>query len=275
MATYAIGDVQGCARTLERLLDRVSPASDDRLWFVGDLVNRGRGSVDVLRWLLKQGDRVTAVLGNHDLHLLACAAGTRKVKGKDTIEDVLSASDRGDLLDWVGARPFLARARLGEEDVVLVHAGLLPAWTPAQAASLADEAWAALRADRQGVLELLAAEGAPTAWRRDLTASDRLRLTVSALTRLRCCRADGAMDPEFSGPPREAPRGLLPWFEAPERRSKDVTVVFGHWAALGLVLAQGIVATDTGCVWGHQLTAVRLEDRAVVQERAHPKDLPR
>lgn len=270
MATYAVGDVQGCWRTLQRLLDRASPGSDDRLWLAGDLVNRGRGSLEVLRWAARQGDGLQVVLGNHDLHLLARASGSRGSKGKDTLDDVLRAPDRDDLLDWLAARPLLVQGG----DHVLVHAGLLPAWTPAEAVGLAAEADRARAADRRGFLAALNAAAPPLAWRDDLPSDDRLRLVVAALTRLRCCRPDGAMDLDYSGPPSTAPAGLVPWFEAPGRRSAGVTVVFGHWAALGLVLARGVVALDTGCVWGRALTCVRLDDGAVLQEPAHPKDLP-
>jgi bis(5'-nucleosyl)-tetraphosphatase (symmetrical) len=276
MATYAFGDIQGCWRTLQRLLDRIGPGADDRLWLAGDLVNRGRGSLDVLRWASRQDGRVTAVLGNHDLHLLGCAAGTRRLKGKDTLEDLLDARDRGDLLDWLAARPFLVREELGRgAEVLMVHAGLLPPWTASRAHALATEATLALRSDRQAFLELLAAGDAPRAWREALGADDRLRCVAAALTRVRCCTPDGAMDPDYSGPPADAPDALRPWFAMPGRKSADVTVVFGHWAALGLVVEERVVALDTGCVWGNRLTAVRLEDRAVFQEATHPKDLAR
>jgi bis(5'-nucleosyl)-tetraphosphatase (symmetrical) len=274
MATYAIGDVQGCWRTLQRLLDRVSPGSDDRLWFVGDLVNRGRGSLEALRWAVRQGDAITIVLGNHDVHLLACAAGVRKPKGKDTLEPILEAKDRGDLLAWLAARPLLVRATVNGADTVLVHAGLLPAWSVDQAALLAREAEGALAAERDATLERIAAKDGPVAWKDGLKTTDRLRLTFGALTRIRCCDQDGAMEHDFSGPPEEAPKGLRPWYDVPGRKSAGATVVFGHWAAAGLRLAPGVVATDSGCVWGRELTAVRLEDRAVFKEPAAPKDLP-
>lgn len=279
MATYAIGDIQGCWRTLQQLLERISPGSDDRLWLAGDLVNRGRDSLAVLRWAAREEVPLTAVLGNHDLHLLACAVGVRRVKGKDTLQEVLAARDREDLFDWLAARPLLVRERApagsaagAPREALLLHAGLLPQWTADEAEALAAEAAAALRADRAAFLALVAERG-PLAWRAGLGADDRLRLVVTALTHLRCCTPAGEIEPDYSGPPAGAPAGVVPWFEAPGRRSAGATVVFGHWAALGLVLTPEVVALDTACVWGDRLTAVRLEDRAVFQEPVHPRDL--
>lgn len=273
MATWVVGDVQGCHRTLQRLLDRVAPASSDQLLFVGDLVNRGAGSLEVLRWALAQGDRIQTVLGNHDLHLLACAEGARRPKARDTIEPILEASDRGDLLDWLAARPLLRRLRVGAEDVLLVHAGLLPEWTPSQAERLAHEVEDHLRGARRATLVALQ-EPAPTAWSDELGRGDRLRIAATGLTRLRLITAAGEIEPDFNGAPRVAPPGCVPWFEVPGRRSADVTVVFGHWAALGLHIAPRVVALDSGAVWGRALTAMRLEDRAVVQEPTARADLP-
>jgi len=261
VATYAIGDVQGCFEPLQRLLQRIAFDPDrDRLWLAGDLVNRGPGSLEVLRWARGLGPRLTAVLGNHDLHLLSAALGARPPKPRDTLEPVLSAPDRDELLAWVRGLPLLHR----EGDRVMVHAGLLPAWSVAEAEELAREAEAAIRGP--GLADLLAGLGdAPSAWSPDLPPAARVRLTIVALTRLRTCTADGVIEPEFSGPPDGAPPGRLPWFEVPGRRSADATVVFGHWAALGLHRAPGVVGLDSGCVWGGALTAVRLEDEAVFQ----------
>lgn len=268
MATWAIGDVQGCFRTLERLLERVGPASTDDLVLVGDLVNRGTGSLEALRWAVRQ-PRLRVVLGNHDLHLLGLAAGVRRPKGKDTLGPVLTAKDRGELLDWLGARPLLLRLDVGGRPYVVVHAGLLPAWDAAQAARLADEVQAALAADRAAALEVLFAD------EEDLAGAEaRVRGTAAALTRLRTIGPDGAPDWEFNGAPPDAPRGRRPWFEVPGRRSADGPVVFGHWAALGLHLAPNVLALDSGCVWGRSLTAVRLDDRSVVQEPTVRADLP-
>jgi bis(5'-nucleosyl)-tetraphosphatase (symmetrical) len=243
MPTYAIGDIQGCYRTLQRLLRRIRfDPPGDRLWLVGDLVNRGPASLEVLRWARGLGAAATIVLGNHDLHLISRASGARRLKPRDTFTDVLRARDRAELVDWLGQRPLLHR----EKDRLLVHAGLLPGWTVTEAEALAREAEAALR---QGSL-----------------GSRQLRLAVQAFTTLRTCSAAGRPCHGFSGPPDDAPRGCLPWFEVPGRKSADVTVVCGHWSALGLRLQPGLVALDTGCVWGGPLTAVRLEDQAVFQE---------
>lgn len=271
MATYAIGDVQGCWRTLARLLERIGPGAGDRLWLAGDLVNRGRGSLEVLRWAARSD--ATVVLGNHDLHLLGCAAGVRRPSPKDTLDPVLAAPDRGDLLDWLAARPLLVRERVGPDDVLLVHAGLLPEWSADEARALAEEAAAALGSDREAFLRLVSTREGPLRWGDVRSADDRLRLATVALTRLRCLGRAGEVALDYTGPPAEAPPDLVPWFEAPGRRSAGSTVVFGHWAALGLVLRPGVVALDSGCVWGNRLTAVRLEDRAVFQEPADPADL--
>lgn len=262
MAIYAVGDVQGCYRTLERLLARLGfDRRSDRLWLVGDLVNRGPRSLEVLRWAREMGDRVTAVLGNHDLHLLGRAAGTRRAKPKDTLDSVLGARDRDSLLDWLRRRPLLHR----DGDRVLVHAGLLPAWTVARAEALAREAEAWLREPKADALRALARDG-PRSWREDLGEKDRMRLAVESFTRLRTCGPDGRICRSFTGAPEQAPDGCLPWFAVPGRSSRGVTVVCGHWAALGLRIEPGLVALDTGCVWGRELTAVRLDDGAVFQE---------
>lgn len=262
MATYAIGDIQGCFRTLHRLLERIHyDPEQDRLWLVGDLVNRGPQSLEVLRWVRAQGDRVTTVLGNHDLHLLGRAFGTREAKQSDTLDGVLEAPDRQDLIEWLRGRPLLHR----EGPFVLVHAGLLPAWTLEEAQQLAREAEAALRGPKpRRFLEAMA--GAAPYWTDDLDPEDRSRVAIQALTRLRTTRKDGRSIEEFSGPPERAPEDCRPWFELWDSQAAEVTVVFGHWAALGLRIQPGFMALDTGCVWGGMLTAARLEDGEVFQE---------
>jgi len=262
VALYAIGDVQGCFRTLQRLLHRIGfDPPRDRLWLVGDLVNRGPRSLDVLRWARRAGDALAVVLGNHDLHLIGRALGTRRERARDTLDDVLHARDREALVDWLRRRPILHR----EADRVMVHAGLLPSWTPGEAESLARAAEAETRAPdpaawlRDGAFE-------PPAWDPALSPRKRLRLAVHAFTSLRTCSPEGRPCRGFTGPPEQAPKGCLAWFAVPGRRSASATVVCGHWSALGLRLEPGIVALDTGCVWGRSLTAVRLDDRTAFQE---------
>ena len=258
---YAIGDVQGCWRSLRALLDVIDhrPGSD-RIWLCGDLVNRGPRSLEVLRWAMGQGDGVVTVLGNHDLHLLARAAGLRRARPRDTLDDVLMAPDRAPVIEWLRARPMVHR----EGGELLVHAGLLPAWSAADAEALAREVEATLRGPRR--TDLLGAwKHAPAAWRGDLTPAERRALAVSAFATLRCVKEDGAMDRKFDGSPAEAPPGRVPWFDHPARASRDVRVVCGHWAALGLLVRPDLAALDTGCVWGNVLTALRLDDGALFQ----------
>jgi bis(5'-nucleosyl)-tetraphosphatase (symmetrical) len=263
VALYAIGDIQGCYRTLQRLLKRCRfDPEHDRLWLVGDLVNRGPRSLKVLRWAHELGDRVVAVLGNHDVHLLGRAHETRSAKSRDTLDAVLEAPDRDDLLDWLRRRPLLHR----EGDFALLHAGLLPSWTIERAQELAGEVEAVLAGPRPERLLQALVDARPPAWREGLDEEDRWRVTVQALTRLRTCREDDRVCEGFSGPPDLAPEGCRPWFERGNGRSADVTVVCGHWATLGLHIGPGVIALDTGCVWGRSLTAVRLDDREVFEE---------
>ena len=265
MATYAIGDIQGCFAVLERLLERVAfDPGRDRLWLVGDLVNRGPQSLEVLRWAYRHRDVVTAVLGNHDLHLLACAAGVRKAKSKDTVNEVLAAPDRDELLDWLRRAPFL----FDEGPYVMVHAGLLPSWTIERATQLARELQAALSGpDLRGILAAIYSES-PCEWSDSLEPPQRWCALANIFTRLRICTPDGKPQLDFSGPLEQIPQGRLPWFAFPGRRSATHTIVCGHWAALGLYREPGLFAIDSGCVWGGALTALRIEDATVIQEPA-------
>ncbi len=264
MATYAIGDIQGCDEPLKRLLDRmpVDPARDE-LWLVGDLVNRGPRSVEVLRWARSLGDRVRVVLGNHDLHLLAAAAGARELRKDDTLRDVLEAPDRDELIDWLRRRPLIHVAG----QTVLVHAGLHPQWTVPQAKELAAGVEAVLRDDywREGIAELYAKKA--KTWRPDLGPNKQNRAVMAVLVSIRGCTADGEMSSE-TGPPEELPPGYRPWFEIPGHRWAGHCIVCGHWSTLGLRLTPELVALDTGAVWGGPLTAIRLDDRQVFQVAA-------
>ena len=263
MATYAIGDVQGCANALHSLLDHIGFERDgDRLWFAGDLVNRGPDSLEVLRFVSELGERAVTVLGNHDLHLLATAAGARRLRAKDTFAEVLRAPDRPALLDWLRTRPLLHHdAALG---FTMVHAGLPPQWALEEAGGLAREVEETLRGAGSDALlhEMYADE--PRRWSPALAGPERLRFVINALTRLRYVAPDGGFDFKHQGPPGTQAPGLLPWFEAPERRSRGVRIVFGHWATLELHgpvdPGHGVYPVDTGCVWGGALSALRLED---------------
>ncbi len=250
-----VGDLQGCLPCLHRLLERVErDAPGAPLWFCGDLVNRGPASLDTLRFVRALGSRAITVLGNHDLHLLAVAWGIRRAHRSDTLTEILEAPDRVELLDWLRTQPLAHLAH----DHLLVHAGVLPGWDGAQTLALAAEVQAALGGDRPG--EFLAAMygNEPAAWHDDLAGPDRLRVVVNALTRLRFCTPEGTMEFATKDAADAAPPGHVPWFRAPARRTAGLTVVFGHWSQLGLMQLPGLLALDTGCVWGRQLTAVQL-----------------
>ena len=261
MATYAIGDVQGDYAALQKLLEEIEfDRANDTLWFVGDLVNRGPDSLSVLRFVKQLGERAVTVLGNHDLHLLALANSAEQPRQRDTLQSILAAPDRDELIEWLRRRP-LAHF---EEGFLLVHAGILPEWDVATALSLASEVEAALRAADYKTFLANLYGNQPARWDATLRGFERLRLTINVLTRMRMLTADGALDFEYKGHPDEAPRDLTPWFELP-RASGSTAVVFGHWSALGLVLRADSIALDSGCVWGRQLSALRLEDRALFQ----------
>jgi bis(5'-nucleosyl)-tetraphosphatase (symmetrical) len=270
MATFAIGDIQGCFQTLTGLLKRIRiDPKVDRLWVVGDLVNRGPHSLEVLRWASSLGERLTAVLGNHDLHLLALAAGIREPKARDTLNQILEAPDREDLLGWLASRPLLHC----EGPLVLVHAGLLPAWSPSQARRLAGEVESKLRGEqRTRALKSMFEARAPLSWDDKLSGPARLRVITNALTRMRTCTPEGRMCLDYKGPPNAAPAGCTPWFDVPGRSSRSATIVCGHWADLGLRVEEGLYALDTGCVWGGSLTAIRLEDGEIFQEQLSDAD---
>lgn len=265
MATYAIGDLQGCYDPLVRLLDylKFSPETD-RLWFVGDLVNRGPQSLEVLRFVKRLGPAAATVLGNHDLHLVMQAAGYGKANREDTLAAILAAPDRDELMAWLRAQPLFHV----ENGWGMVHAGLLPTWDVTQAQALSDEVQAALNAPDYPDFLAHMWGSEPDAWRDDLTGWDRLRVVVNAMTRMRFVWPDGRMEfrtPGAKGPPERGPAGCVPWFEAPGRRSADHLIVCGHWSALGFRQTNKLLALDSGCLWGGSLTAVRLDDRRVFQ----------
>jgi bis(5'-nucleosyl)-tetraphosphatase (symmetrical) len=257
MPVFAIGDVQGCYAALENLLAKIhfDPARD-RLWFTGDLVNRGPQSLEVLRYVKGLGAHATCVLGNHDLHLLAVAAGTAKPRPRDTLDGILRAPDRDELLDWLRSRPLLHHDdRLG---YTLIHAGLLPSWSLADAQRLAHEGETALRVEADALFRHMYGD-LPDHWNENLPGFDRLRVIINAYTRLRYCDSEGNMDLRPKGPPGSQPPGLLPWFQIPGRRSGELRIVFGHWSTLGLWHHDGVIGLDSACLWGHSLTAARLD----------------
>lgn len=268
MKTYAIGDLQGCAHEAQLLLDQIhqDAQGDARILFVGDLINRGPDSLGALRRVRAlqeaSGGRVDALLGNHDLHLLAVAAGTQALSPSDTLDEILAAPDRDQLIGWLRQRPMAMMAH----GCLLVHAGVLPQWTAQTTMALAAEVEAALRGDGwTGFLGQMYGN-APDRWDESLTGMARLRCIVNALTRMRLCTPDGVMDfkqKESAGAP--AGSGLLPWFDLPGRMTQDVTVVFGHWSALGLLMRDNVIGLDSGCVWGGKLSAVCLDDRRLLQ----------
>lgn len=257
MALYAIGDVQGCREQLERLLAKIGfDAARDTLWFTGDLVNRGPDSAGVLR-LVMALPRVVSVLGNHDLHLLAAAASGTYGGRRDTFDDVLDAPDRDALLDWLRARPLLHHdAALG---CTLIHAGLPPQWTLATAMQLAREAGHAIRQTPGNAFFDHMYGDTPDQWDDRLAGNDRLRFTVNCFTRLRYVDRAGRLYLGDKGAPGTQAPGLVPWFDAPGRKSRDARIVFGHWSTLGARVRPDMVALDSGCLWGRQLTAARLD----------------
>ena len=263
MATYAIGDVQGCFDELTQLLDKCQYRKDrDRLWFVGDLVNRGPQSLEVLRSVRELGDRAVTVLGNHDLHLVMQHEGFERKREDDTFGDVLQARDAKELVGWVRTRPMMHV----EGGYAMVHAGLLPQWTIEKASKLAREVEVALAArDYRDFLANMYGS-TPDQWNESLSGWDRLRVIVNAMTRMRYVINDGAMEFRAAGskaPPAQGPENCTPWFDAARRVSATAFIVCGHWSALGLVMRKDLAAIDTGCLWGGSLTALRLEDRRI------------
>lgn len=268
MKTYAIGDLQGCAHEAQVLLNRIADQADGpaRILFVGDLINRGPDSLAALRRVAalwkETGGQVDALLGNHDLHLLAVACGAQQRSRSDTLDAILAAPDRDALIDWLRQRPMAIMA----EGHLLVHAGVLPQWDAAQTMALAAEVEAALRGpDWAGFLGQMYGN-TPDRWDDSLRGVERLRCIVNALTRMRLCSADGVMDfKEKESAQAPAGSNLLPWFEVPGRRAAGQPIVFGHWSARGLVLRADVIGLDSGCVWGGKLTAFCLNDRSVLE----------
>jgi len=264
---YVIGDLQGCCHALDRLLQRIDDGAvtefqaQPLLWFAGDLVNRGPDSLGALRRVRALGDRATVVLGNHDLNLLAVAAGVRRVHRSDTLNPILSAPDREELLRWLRHRP-LAHFAAGH---LLVHAGVLPSWGATEVLALAGEVEAELRGPSWREFLATMYGDLPNAWNPSMRGNDRLRVIVNALTRIRYTTPSGTMEFAAKEALGAGPIGHVPWFDCPSRKTAEVTVVCGHWSTLGLINRPKLIALDTGCVWGGQLTAMRLRDRYILQ----------
>lgn len=271
MATYAIGDIQGCYHAFQALLARIGFNQDkDQLWLVGDLINRGSGTLEVLRWCYAHQNSLRIVLGNHDLHALVVAEGIVSAHKGDTLDALMAAEDRDVLLNWLRHQPLIYQ----EAGYLMVHAGLLPQWTAEQAMTYAAEVESALRG--KDYLHFLTHMygNLPSRWDSDLTGIDRLRVITNAATRLRICTAEGEMEFKFKGELHDIPSGYMPWFDVPTRATKDVQVIFGHWSALGLQQRANVFALDTGCLWGGKLTAMDLNTKAIVQVDSHPLDRP-
>ena len=255
---YVIGDVQGCAEPLARLLAQI-PAHAD-IWFCGDLINRGPDNLGVLRQVQALGSRARVILGNHDIHLLGVAAGVRAPGRSDTLDDILLSPDCEGCLNWLRQWP-LAHF---EHGILMVHAGVMPQWSLKQVLQYSDEAHALLASD--GYVEHLKTlfGSSPNYWKNSLRGAERTRAIINAFTRMRVCAPDGAMDFQFKGEIGDVPDGLLPWFRLPQRKTADQAIVFGHWSALGLHCENNTICLDTGCVWGQKLTAYHYPSGEVI-----------
>ena len=258
MAVYAIGDIQGCFDELQSLLRLIHfNPQRDRLWFAGDLVNRGPKSLETLRFIKDLGNRAASVLGNHDLHLIAAAHGY-PISGDDhTLDAILCAPDRDELINWLRQQPLLHHDdTLG---YTMIHAGLPPQWDLTLARRCAQEVETCLRGDRINDFIEHMYGNKPHQWSDDLSGWKRLRFTVNCLTRLRFCDDQGRLKLKYKGPPGSQPPEYHPWFELPDRKSKDMNIVFGHWSTLGKRNDAGVFPLDTACLWGGELTALRLD----------------
>ena len=262
MATYAIGDIQGCYHAFQALLARIQfNPKHDTLWLVGDLINRGSGSLEVLRWCYQHQNQLKTVLGNHDLHALAVAHGMRPAHRGDTLQALLDAPDSAALLTWLRHQP-LTHAN---DVYVMVHAGLLPQWQIADALSYALEVETVLQGAQFKEFLRDMYGNTPNLWHDDLTGMDRLRAITNAMTRMRICTDEGALEFDFKGELQDIPPGYLPWFDVATRKSQDAQIICGHWSALGLQQRANIFALDTGCLWGGKLTAMCLETQKITQ----------
>jgi bis(5'-nucleosyl)-tetraphosphatase (symmetrical) len=262
MAVYAIGDVQGCFNELEQLLDKINfTTSTDQLWFVGDLVNRGPQSLETIQYIRSLGSSAKCVLGNHDIHLIACHAGVQTCKAKSSLNQILQHSHADEIINWLRYQPLLHHD--SKLNWTMIHAGLIPQWDLATAQQCANEVEAQLR--RADYAEFLAhAYGdIPNQWNSELPQQDRWRITLNAFTRMRLCDHQGRMDFSYKGPLGKQQKHLHAWFDIP-RKSENLNIIFGHWSALGLKQANNLLGLDTGCLWGGQLTAARIDSQSIL-----------
>ena len=251
---YAVGDIQGCAPSLKTLVKNLPKKS--KMIFLGDLVNRGPDSLGALRQLksLQESGRAECILGNHDLHLLAIDAGLRKTKGLDTVESILKAPDRAELINWIRNRPMA----LSDGNVLTVHAGVLPQWDLQQTIECAQEVEKALRGKSYKKFLANMYGNTPNKWSNSLKGYERLRVITNALTRMRFCTSGGTMEFESKEGLENGPKGYMPWFTVPKRKTTDTLIYFGHWSTLGLLRRHNVIGLDTGCVWGGKLTAMEI-----------------
>lgn len=266
MATYVIGDIQGCFNSLQALLQQIQfNETQDRLWLAGDLVNRGPRSLEVLRWAKSLGERLITVLGNHDLHLLGRYWGINAAKERDTLDEVLAAPDAPELTDWLCRQPLFYR----EGNQLLVHAGLLPLWALEEIETMAGRAQELLRSEKGKDLVGRLGGKEPLVWSQDFKNKkdemERLAAFVKIITRMRVCGEKGEVSFQFTGPPEAVPLPFRPWFSHPHHRTPGATVFCGHWSSLGFRRFAEVVALDSGCVWGRRLTGYRIEDGKVFQ----------
>jgi len=264
MAIYAIGDIQGCYTQLQQLLDKLNfDSATDKLWFAGDIVNRGPDSLNTLRFIKSLGTNAITVLGNHDLHLLAVANGRGKQGRKDTIKEILEAPDREELLEWLISKPLIHYDK--DFDACLVHAGIYPYWTIQQSIDYAHEVEDLLQSEKHHEYFHHMYGDKPPKWSDHLTGWDRLRFITNAFTRMRYCKTDGHLALKDKSAPGTQSEGMIPWFQHPQRNTGDTAIIFGHWSTLQGTEIENLYPLDTGCLWGGQLTALRIDDRKLNQ----------
>lgn len=274
MATYAIGDIQGCYHAFMALLARLQfNPKRDTLWLVGDVINRGSGSLEVLRWCYQHQLSLKVVLGNHDLHALAVVHGLKPAHKSDTLQPSIDAPDSDVLFKWLRYQPLMiAQDGYAHGGYAMVHAGLMPQWTIDDALTYAHEVEAVLQSDNYSNFLTNMYGNLPNQWHTDLMGMDRLRTITNAMTRMRICTADGEMEFAFKGELLDIPTGYVPWFDVVNRQSQATHIICGHWSALGLRQRNHIHALDTGCLWGGQLTAMCLETKEITQVNFDPRD---